>query len=359
MPDFPLLIKPSSADCNLNCGYCFYLGHSDFYPGGTHRMTPDVLEGIVRSYLATRQKQHVFIWQGGEPLLMGADFFRRVVELQVRHGSASGATISNGVQTNGTLVTDELAELFATYKFLLGVSVDGPPDVHDKFRLNAAGAGTHSAVMRGVEILRRRGVSINALALVTRASEGRGAKIFNWLVDNGFDFLQFIPCAQGNPHSVPAGGWGDFLCAVFDEWRRIGEGRVSVRLFDSILEIILGGDRTLCHFKTNCRRYFLVEYNGDVYPCDFYVEKDLKIGNALTDTWEKMWNSPVFRKFGKTKGNLEEACEACRWFELCAGDCPKHRPAQSGTSELCAGWKQFYEHSMPHFQEIARNIRNT
>jgi uncharacterized protein len=363
MPEFPLLIKPASADCNLRCEYCFYLGHETFYPGKKHRMEADVLEAIVKSYLSTRQRQHIFIWQGGEPLLMGYNFFRRVVDLQILYGDPVGATISNGIQTNATLITDELSNLFKEYNFLIGVSLDGPEDVHDRYRMNSAQGGTHVEAMRGVKILKRHGVELNVLTLVSRMSAGRGAEIFNWLIENEFYYQQYIPCVEPEQFSITGEEWGDFMCAVFDEWRKCVPNLVSVRLFDSILSFLIRGERTLCHFGRICRQYFLVEHNGDVYPCDFYVDNNLKIGNILSDSWERMWNSQVFRTFGRMKSNWNAACEECRWLDLCAGDCPKHRSAGGGAfnamSSLCCGWKQFFEHSMPYFIELSKTMSSS
>jgi len=363
---FSLLVKPASADCNLRCEYCFYLGHSTFYPETSrHRMSDETLEKVISGYMATEQPQYAFGWQGGEPTLMGAEFFRKVTALQSRYGRR-GAVVANGLQTNATLIDDEMAAHFAEYKFLLGVSLDGPPEVHDLHRKNASGRPSHADVMRGIRRLQKAGVEFNILVLVSDANVRRGREVYRYLRDSGYSHHQYIPCVEFDPEGRPlpfaVGGerWGEFLCAVYDEWLGRDEHKVSVRLFDSVLWKMVEGGSNICHMGKDCRQYFVVEYNGDVYPCDFFVEKGLRLGNVAVDTWEAMGGSEVYRAFGRRKAQWNQACDSCEWVELCAGDCLKHRFRAGADlrrlSALCAGWKLFYSHAMPGFRRLAAEI---
>lgn len=364
---FSLLVKPASADCNLRCDYCFYLQKSSLYPGARrHRMTDEVLERMISTYMATPQPQYVFGWQGGEPTLMGIEFFRKVTALQKKYGR-QGAIVANGLQTNATLIDDALAAHFAKYRFLAGVSLDGPAEIHNRFRRSGAGRGSHARVLKGIEALKRHGVEFNILTLVSAANVERGREVYRYLCDSGFAFHQYIPCVEfddeGNlqPFAIRGEGWGEFLSEVFDEWSARDVGRVSVRLFDSILEYLVDGVRNVCTMQQDCRQYLLVEHNGDVYPCDFFVDESLRPGNVMTHSWEEMLESPVYAAFGSRKRETSALCGECEFLDLCAGDCVKHRlragddPTQ--LSWLCAGWKRFYSHALPRLREVALEIR--
>ena len=365
---FTLLVKPASADCNLRCEYCFYLGHGDFYPGTPHPcMTDEVLRHLVRSYMATPQPQYAFGWQGGEPTLMGVDFFRRVVQYQQQFGHA-GAIVGNGLQTNGVLLNADFAKLFAEYKFLLGVSLDGPAEFHDRYRRNAAGRGSHADVLRGAAHLRDAGCEFNILVLVSQANVRAAETVYGDLCDRGFLYHQYIPCVEAGPNGDPlpfalrGEEWGEFLCRLFDVWHAADTRRVSVRLFDSLLALLVDGTPNICHLGRDCRQYFMVEHNGDVFPCDFFGEKRLCLGNAARDSWSAMQASPVYERFGCQKREWNSACGACEFLEVCSGDCLKHRLCANGgdprrLSLLCPGWKLFYQHTLPHFRALADAIR--
>jgi uncharacterized protein len=368
MLPFSLLIKPASADCNQACSYCFYLGHAALYPvSTTHRMNDQVLERMISTFMAVDMPQHAFGWQGGEPTLMGVDFFRKVTSLQQKHGRP-GAVVANGLQTNATLITEELARHLAEYRFLVGVSLDGPPDIHDHYRTNAAGRGSHAAVMAGIERLQRAGVELNILTLVTDRNAGRAAEVYRYLRDAGFLFHQYIPCVAFDergaplPFSVTGPQWGDFLCAIFDEWMRGDTRRVSIRHFDAVLAKLVDGSTAVCTLDTTCCQYFVVEWNGDIYPCDFYVEKELRLGNVARTPWEAATASRVYRRFGKRKSRWHEQCNACPHLEFCAGDCLKHRFSGDrhdprALSALCEGWRRFYDHAMPGFRTLADEVK--
>ncbi len=364
---FSLLIKPSSADCNLRCNYCFYLGKGpSLYPETTrHRMSEKVLEATIASYLATHQPQYSFGWQGGEPTLMGHEFFRQVTRLQRKHGPP-GSVVANGLQTNGVRMTGDLAAHLARYKFLVGVSLDGPPELHNYYRRTQGNVGSHDLVLRGIDLLRRFGVEFNILTLVNSYNVQHAVEIYRYLRDNRFYFHQYIPCVEFDrhgrplPYSVAPEEWGSFLCDIFDEWIRADPLRVSIRLFDSILGYLVDGVHNVCHMRDSCCQYFLVEYNGDVYPCDFFAEEGKKLGNIMTSSWEAIANSQSYMSFGAMKAQVHRACKSCEHAILCAGDCLKHRfhrtqdPRQ--LSYLCNGWKRFYRHSLPGFRDLAQGI---
>jgi len=367
MRTFSLLIKPASADCNLRCPYCFYLKRGGLYrETARHRMSERVLERMVSTYLKTEQPQHVFCWQGGEPTLMGLDFFRRAVELEAGYGKP-GSSVANSLQTNGVLIDDEFASFLSKYNFLVGVSLDGPQEIHDRFRVSANGSGSHAQVLKALKRLKRHRVEFNILTLVTSANVTRAKEVYHYLCDMGLLYHQYIPCVEFDgrnnllPFAVTARQWGDFLCEIFDEWIAPALPKVSVRLFDSILAFLLNGDKTICRMQDDCRRYFVVEYNGDVYPCDFFVDEDKKIGNVMTDAWQELLKSPQYLAFGRLKPRWNQACSECEYLSLCAGDCLKHRLYENNNpknlSWLCEGWKRFYRHSLPGFKKLAGEIQ--
>lgn len=368
MKPFSLLIKPASADCNLRCEYCFYLDHCSFYPETkVHRMSTETLERMIQSYMATDQPNYAFGWQGGEPTLMGVDFFRKVTEFQSLHGR-DGAMVSNGVQTNGVLLDDEFAAHFAKYHFLVGVSVDGPERIHDIHRLNMGGRGTHAQVMRGIERLKAHNVEFNILVLVSDANVGHAKEVYQYFRDLGINYLQFIPCVEFAPDNTPlpfaitGPQWGEFLCEIFDQWQKSDTRTVSIRHFDSMLSLLVDDVRNVCHMGRNCRQYFVVEHNGDVFPCDFFVRQELLLGNVHRNEWPDLQESPVYKEFGERKPQWHNVCAKCAFLHYCAGDCLKHRTYGNITnprnlSWLCEGWKTFFQHALPRFKRLAESVR--
>jgi uncharacterized protein len=364
---FSLLVKPASADCNLTCDYCFYLDRKELYPETQrHRMNEEVLERMIETYMKTDQPNYSFGWQGGEPTLMGADFFRKVTKLQERHGKA-GSIVSNGLQTNATLITEELARHLAKYRFLVGVSLDGPTEIHDTFRTTRGGSGSHSTVMEGITILNRHGVDYNVLVLVSSANVKKPREIYRYLVSRGAYFHQYIPCVEFSddgsplPYSVSGEQWGRFLIEIFEEWETKDTRRVSIRLFDSLLGLLVDGRPNVCHLDKNCCQYFVVEHNGDVYPCDFFVQADLTLGNVLENSWDEMLSSEIYRDFGAMKDQWNARCRSCRFLTYCAGDCLKNRfyggEDPEKLSYLCRGLEMFYERSLAAFEKIASGLR--
>ncbi len=366
MKPFTLLIKPASADCNLRCPYCFYLGTQGLYPSPyPRRMSPEVLHRLISTYMATDQPQYVFGWQGGEPTLMGVDFFREVTRLQQHYGRP-GSVVTNGLQTNGTLLDDALAAHLAEYRFLVGVSLDGPAELHDHYRRDPRGQGSHAAVLDSLARLRRHHVEHNVLTLVTNANVTQAVRVYRYLLDQGISYHQYIPCVEFDPRGRPlpwtvtGEQWGQFLVALFEEWWT-DRDVVSVRLFDALLARLLGQSAPLCHLGTDCLQYFVVEYNGDVYPCDFFVTAETRLGSIGEDSWEALQQSPAYREFGAAKAQWHERCSTCNYLRWCAGDCLKHRYRTGrnprALSWLCAGWQQFYAHALPRLRQHARQLQ--
>ncbi|PID55765.1 anaerobic sulfatase maturase [candidate division KSB3 bacterium] len=367
MKAFSLLVKPASADCNLRCEYCFYLEKCRLYPEESrHRMSDDVLEQMLKSYMAVRQPFYSLVWQGGEPTLMGLEFFQKVVSFQKQYGRP-GSRIGNALQTNAAVISHEMAAFFQQYHFLIGCSLDGPAGLHDRYRLTAGGTATHALVLQGIEILEAHQLDCNILVLVSQANVAHAREVYRYLRDRGFLFQQYIPCVEFDEkgelcHFALSGEeWGTFLCELFDEWWKKDVHKVSVRHFDSILAKLLDGQAAVCTLGTNCCQYLVVEYNGDVYPCDFFVDPELKLGNVMENSWEEMLQSPIYLDFGSQKSHWNQACESCDCLDICAGDCLKHRiyagnPPQH-LSVLCSGWKRFLRHSRKRFEKLAGTIR--
>jgi uncharacterized protein len=362
--NFSLLIKPAGAGCNLWCSYCFYLEKAALYPqSAVHRISDAVLEKLISSYMKTTQTVYAFGWQGGEPTLMGLDFFRKVVRLQQRYGKP-GAAVSNGLQTNGTLLDDEMAEFFTRYHFLLGVSLDGPQNIHDVFRRDANGEGSHKKVMKGIRRLRRQRTEFNILTLVSSANVKNAGEVYGYLKSEGFFYHQYIPCVEWDasgkplPWSITGEQWGRFLLDIFEQWYPRDTQNVSVRHFDSVLNFLVYGGHNVCFMSGCCNQYFLVEHSGDVYPCDFFVQRDLRLGNIQNASWQALRESPAYRRFGSYKNCWNDDCAGCEALPYCCGDCLKHRSGKAftGRSSLCEGWKLFYRETLPAFRELAKQF---
>ncbi len=368
MKPFSLLVKPASWRCNLRCRYCFYLKKEGVYDSAKSPlyMSDEVLKTMLEKFMRIDLPVHGIGWQGGEPTLMGLDFFKRAVHYQQKFGS-SGKVVSNGLQTNGTLLDDTWCRFLKEYNFLVGLSIDGPPEIHDINRLTPDGRGSHRLVMRGLEALQRNQVEFNVLTLVNQSNQDHPLLIYNYLKELGVNYQQYIECVEFgpdgelSPFAVDPIKWGEFLCAIFDEWYEHDVRRISIRLFDSILTRLVDNYTNVCAMGSDCRQYFVVEHNGDVYPCDFFVEPELRLGNIMQDNWEKLAGAESYREFGKRKQQWNEECTTCQYLMLCAGCCPKNRPSRgkdpTRLSVLCPGWKIFYQHALPRLQLLAEFIR--
>lgn len=371
MRPFTLLIKPTGPDCNLDCDYCFYLKKAKLYPDSKrHIMSDEILHLLIKSYFETEQPVYTIGWQGGEPSMLGIEFFEKVISYEKQY-ARSGYTIGNGLQTNCTLLTDEFANFLFHNKFLVGASLDGPAYLHNTYRLKKDRSKSHSRVLEGIKHLQRHQVQFNILVLVNKANVIHAKEVYRYMLRKGFKFLQFIPCVEfdedGNPQpfTINAKEWGNFLCDIFDLWYNDDMYTISIREFDDILNVIVDNRVTACTKGKDCCQYLLVEHNGDVYPCDFFVEKGLKIGNIMENSWKQMQESETYREFGKNKLNLNKQCVACDYVYICNGDCLKHRMyagnPPDNLSWLCngsdEGLKKFYAHTLERFENLSGIIR--
>lgn len=375
---FNIMLKPGGSLCNLDCHYCYYLDKADLYGGREPRMTVDMLEKVVRDYIAANDVPEVqFNWHGGEPLVMGLDFYRKAVEFQRKY--ADGKTVFNTLQTNGTLLDAAWADFFRENHFLVGLSLDGPKDIHDKYRKDKGGQPTFDRVMNGLRILRSREVAFNTLSTVNKASEGRGLEVYQFLKSVGSQYMQFLPVVEhvlnrksARPHivdpategaqlafwSVSAGGFGRFMCDIFDYWVRNDVGQFYVGLFDATLANWCGVQPGTCVHSPTCGGNSVLEHNGDLYPCDHFVYPKYRLGNIGEASLRSLMESAAQVRFGIDKRNaLPVKCFRCKYLHLCNGECPKHRfnrteSGETGLNALCEGYYHFFAHTAPYMQKM-------
>lgn len=360
---FHLLVKPTGAICNLGCKYCFFLSTEALYPGSSFRMSDELLEECIRQYIQSQRVPEVTItWQGGEPTLMGLDFFRRSVEYAENY-KRSGMTIHHTIQTNGTLLNDEWCSFFRKHGFLVGISLDGPRELHDAYRVDKSGKPTFDRVMRGLRLLQKNEVNFNILACVHAANADQPLEVYRFFRDKlGAQFIQFIPIVErdnttgfqeGNrvtERSVGAKQYGNFLISIFDEWVRRDVGRIFVQIFDVSLAAWVGAPPGLCIFAPTCGTALVMEHNGDVYSCDHFVEPRYLQGNIREQPLIELVASEKQRRFGMDKRNtLPQYCHQCPVQFACHGGCPKNRfietqDGEPGLNYLCAGYKAFFLH---------------
>jgi uncharacterized protein len=362
-----VLSKPTGAICNLACSYCFFLDKETLYDGDRFRMTEDVLERHISQQIEMqRGPTTTLAWQGGEPTLMGVDFFRKAVVI-AEENRRPGTTVQFALQTNGTLLTDEWCELLAANDFLVGISIDGPRHLHDAYRVDKRGGGSFDKVMRGLRLLQAHGVEHNVLTTVNRANGSHPLEVYRFLRDEaGAQWMQFIPVVErvdehGDPadlrgdhaseRSVLPEQWGAFLITVFDEWVYRDLGTVSIPTFEAAAANRAGLPASgLCVYDETCGLSVALEHNGDLYSCDHYVDPEYLLGNVATSTIEEMVESRQQRDFGTAKRDtLPEHCLACEVRFACHGECPKNRflttpDGEPGLQYLCAGYKAFFRH---------------
>jgi uncharacterized protein len=379
-PAFHMLAKPTGAICNLDCAYCFFLDKEVFYPGSKFRMADDVLELYIKQLIEGHQTDRVTIaWQGGEPTLMGLDFYRRVMELAEKY-RRPGMSFEHTMQTNGTLLDDEWAAFYKEHNFLIGISIDGPAELHDIYRVDKGGAPTLKNVMRGLRLLQKYGVEYNVLTTVNRVNADYPLEVYRFLRDEvGTTWMQFIPVVerindggltlyqQGNEvsdRSVGAEQFGRFLSIIFDEWVRNDVGTIYVQTFEAALRNWLGMDASgMCVFNKTCGTGLAIEHNGDLYSCDHFVEPDFFLGNIKESHMIELVASPQQIKFGQDKlDTLPQYCLDCNVRFACHGECPKNRfietpDGEPGLNYLCDGFKQFFHHIDFHMKLMAGLIR--
>ena len=347
---FNLMIKPAGASCNLSCKYCYYADKAGRY---STIMSGALLERCLREYLETTDlPQPCVCWHGGEPLLAGIDFYRRALDIESRY--CDGKTVLNTIQTNGTLINRNWSHFFADNGFLVGISIDGPQDIHDRNRLNHNGDGSFNAVMSALDSLKEAGADYNTLSVVHNASEGRGAEIYRFLRDEaGSKYMQFIP-VEGHP--LNAKGYGQFLCEIFDCWAHGDIGKIFVQNFDATLARWCNCTPALCSMSEYCGENLSVECNGDVYACDHVTDFGHRLGNIATESLSSLYNDNCRLRFLKDKTqNLSVECRNCQWLQLCYGGCPAQRTSE-GQSRLCDGLKTYFAYTAAAMQRMKAAI---
>jgi uncharacterized protein len=378
------MLKPVGSVCNLACEYCYYLEKGKLYPEQkNHIMTEEMLEKFVEEYINCQTTQQVlFTWHGGETLMRPISFYKRALELQ--HKYARGRQIDNCIQTNGTLLNDEWCKFFKENNFLVGVSIDGPQEFHDEYRRNKQGIPSFHKVMKGIELLKKHEVEYNAMAVVNDYNVDYPLEFYNFFKQLDCHYIQFAPiverlAAKTNqtqltlpeeqdaaielaPFSVDSGKWGDFLCAIFDEWIKEDVGDYYIQLFDATLANWVGEQPGICTLAATCGHAGVMEFNGDVYTCDHYVFPEYKLGNIKTSTLTEMMYSERQLTFGENKKKtLPQQCKACEFLFACHGECPKnrflHTPAgEPGLNYLCKGYKKFFKHVAPYMDYMKKEL---
>ncbi|WP_026973403.1 anaerobic sulfatase maturase [Aliagarivorans marinus] len=368
-----VMAKPSGAMCNLACDYCFYLEKEQLYPErkADWRMSDDTLERFIRQYIDAQPGEYVeFAWQGGEPTLLGLGFYQKVVALCDKH--SQGKTVGHAFQTNGVLLDDAWCEFFAKHQFLVGISIDGPKELHDHYRVTAGGKGSHDKVIGALALFKKHQVEFNVLTVVNALNAQHPVAVYQYLKSLGAKYIQFIPLVervvsdaetvlsfaspeqvtnQVTPESVLAKDYGAFLNAIFDVWVASDVGEVFVQTFDSTLASWLGRPPGVCYFAERCGHSFALEANGDLYQCDHYVYPDYRLGNIHQSTIAQMNQSSEARAFGEQKSaSLNDKCKGCKYLSACYGGCPKHRFVGTGVGKpdhnyLCEGYYQYFSHT--------------
>lgn len=367
MPPLSVMFKTVSSDCNLDCSYCYYRQSL----GGVRvqrRLDVGLLERFLPGYMEYVADAHRanLNWQGGEPTLAGLDFFRTVVELEAKYASPP-AVIDNAIQTNAVLLDDEWAEFFAEYRFLVGVSLDGPEDIHDVARKDRGGNGSYRRVMAGIEALRKRSVELNILCVVSPHNVHMAHDLMQFYRREGLTYLQFIPAMDfqsSEPFKPPSylidlGQYGELLVSLFDEWYGDGIPRVSIRIFDNFIQSLMGVVNDLCVHSGACDSGLVIECNGDTFPCDFYVHPEWRLGNVLQDSLRDMLESDVYRRFMRRREHPPDSCVQCVWKNLCKSECPRNWHVSTsgpGVSYFCQSYRMFFEHAVERLKTLAARL---
>lgn len=374
---FTTMIKPVGSLCNLDCDYCYYLGKADLYGGRQPKMSDELLERYISQYIESVQVPTVtFCWHGGEPLLAGIDFYEKAVALQNRY--RGNKQIENSLQTNGLLINPDWCDFFRQNNFLIGLSLDGPKEIHDAYRHDRGGQPTFDRVMRGLEMMAVNGVEYNTLSTINDRCAGQGKKVYQFMRSVS-RYMQFLPVvehtlstpsgraaivppstegAKAAPWNITPKAFGKFMCDVFDEWVISDVGERFVQLFDITLAQWYGVQPSLCAFCPTCGDGLVVEHNGDVYMCDHFVYPEYKLGNITVEHLSDLQRKPELFRFGIEKRNsLPSDCRKCEYLFACRGECPKHRFAttrrgEKGLNALCDGYKHFFEYTAPYMQQM-------
>ena len=368
---YHVITKPTGAICNLDCQYCFYLSKQQLYPDiQDFRMRDDVLERYIKQYLNQPSEEITFTWQGGEPTLMGLDFYKKVVHLQKIYNT-DNKTIYNSLQTNGIKLNDEWAAFFHDHDFLIGVSIDGPEMYHNKYRYFKGGKKSHEKVMRGIECLRQHNVEYNILCCLNRDNADHPFELYEFFKSRaGTPYWQFIPIVEQSntssdgvsDYSIKPKQYAQFLTQLFNRWVRRDIGTISIQIFDISLRSFMGLNPGLCLFEETCGSALAIEHNGDLYSCDHYVDPDYKLGNIMQESMNKMVVKDQQVEFGlNKKDTLPDYCRECEVQSLCNGGCPKNRfiktpDGSPGLNYLCSAYKTFFKHITPYMQFLSSQL---
>ncbi|MFC1765833.1 anaerobic sulfatase maturase [Planctomycetota bacterium] len=370
---FQIFAKPVGSQCNLACGYCYYLPKESLHPQGTSfRMSEDLLETyIVQHIEACTDSVIHFSWHGGEPMLLGMDCFRTIVALQYKHRPAD-KVITNGIQTNGTLVNDEWCCFFAQEAFTVGLSMDGPEAMHDRFRVGREGEPTHARVREAYHRLKKYGITTESLCVVHAYNARYAKEVYDFFRQLEIRYLTFLPLVEAqvnsetgvSERSVPAEAWGEFLCTVFDAWQARDIGRMKIQIFEEAARTAFDQEHILCIFRKTCGAVPVLERNGDMYSCDHFVMPENRLGNILDTTVKAMLDSPAQQAFGQAKWDtLPRPCRDCDVLTMCHGGCPKNRfvrtaEGEPGLNYLCPGYYRFFSHCRPFINTLAKVYRD-
>jgi uncharacterized protein len=375
-PSFHVMAKPTGARCNLACDYCFFLKKDRLYPGSDFRMSDATAEAYVRQTIEGQTATEVTLaWQGGEPTLMGLDFFRRAVEAEARH-SPPGRRVGNSFQTNGVLIDEAWCGFFRDNRFLVGLSLDGPRRLHDAYRHDRAGKSVFDPVVRAARLMQRHGVDFNVLCTVNARNSRHPLEVYRYFRDElGVRYIQFIPIVERDnetgdqagtrvtDRTVDPAAYGRFLIEIFDEWVRRDVGTVFVTFFDAVLSSYVFGESSLCVLRPTCGDALALEHTGDLYACDHFVEPRYLLGNIHRTSIADLVSSDTQRAFGRAKSEtLPRACRECRFLFTCHGECPKNRvlttpDGEPGWNWLCVGLKAFFAHTERPMRIMADLLR--
>jgi uncharacterized protein len=366
--DFQLFVKPIGAACNLSCDYCYYLGNIGRDQTTVASVMPgDLLENYIAQHISIApEKQIFFSWHGGEPTLAGLAFFRKIAEIQHQLRPAD-KTIVNGIQTNGTLLNEEWCRFLATERFMVGISLDGPEDLHCLFRNDRNGRSTFNETLSGLQLLKNHRIPVEILCVVNATNVKEALRVYRFFKALQVDYLTFLPLVEKTNHaespvssrSVPARAFGEFLIRIFDEWKSMDIGKIKIQIFEEALRTAFGLEHTLCIFKRTCGRVPVLERNGDVYSCDHFVAPSHLLGNIRKVPLLELLGSPAQQAFGQNKLiSLPDQCLACEVREMCNGACPKDRlietpDGQHGLNYLCEGYRLFFNHCQPFVEQVA------
>ena len=366
-----MLIKPAGPDCNLRCDYCFYLDKKEMMDSEQHRMSEEVLKNMTKKAIKNNPNNINFGWQGGEPTLMGIDFYKKAIEYQNEY-SRPNQQIGNSLQTNGILIDEEWTEFLKENEILVGLSLDGKKHIHDKYRKYKNGKGSHEEVEKTAKMLLDNEVAVNALSAVNDYSVQYPEETFRYLTSLGFEYLQFIPILELKEdretledYSVSPEQYGEFLCDIFDVWQEYfenGRPTVSVRFFETVFHKYLNREAPECFLREECGNYVVVEHDGEMYACDFFVEPEWKLGNVKNTNPIAALNSEKQAEFGKMKSELPEECWNCKWLEYCRGGCTKDRmnsTINEKRTHFCKSYKMFFEHSDETFNGLAEDFKDS